>query len=474
MLPKLHFQYIAFFSFVVIFLNWLLFFDLSVDFIFLFGNFIVVVISLVLISYCQKNYIKLNEKRFIKKIFRLSLGLRVFAMLFYYSLFYYITGTEFDIEAQDAVWYDEIAQLTSASLLDGTFSWIKFLIDVKGNFDDSGYILFLSIIYSIFDNSIIIARLIQTLISAFTVVLIYKIGKDIFGEKTAKITAILTASFQPLLLYASIHLKETLMIYFLLLFIYHSIQLLKKHNFVSVIVILFSFFALLSFRTVVGLTALVSLIGYLMISGKYSIAKKGIVFFTMCIILYFLVINISLLDDVVEKAKRYAGMQTESKVSVGGTSQDGLVSGGQSFAKYAGGGVFLLQSIVMPYPSMVKTNIVFYNQTLQWYFAGGLLIWVFLSYYAYVGIYYSVKNHFKETSILIFISGMYTAALIASFYMTSIRFSIVKLILLLPFVAFGIVSSNKKIKGNFVKYAIVMCIIVLIWNYVKIAGRGLV
>ena len=473
MLSKLHFQYIIILSVIAISLNWLLFGDLSVDFIFLFGNLAVVIFSLFLINYAQSKYIELKEKKFVKTIFWFSFYVRIFALFFYYILFYSITGTEFDIEALDAIWYDEIAQLTSASFIDGTFSISSFLVNVRGNFDDSGYILFLSSIYSLFDNSVIVARLIQALLSAFTVVLIYKIGREIFEEQTGKLSAILAGAFQPLLLYASIHLKETLMIYFLILFMYQSIKIVKyNETIIPLFLLVFSFLALLSLRTVVGLTALVSLVGYLMLSAKYSLPKKLIVLFSMSFIIYFLAINISILEGAVEKSKKYAGVETDGEVKTGGTSGGQIASSGQSFAKYAGGGVLLLQSIVMPYPSMVKTNIVFYNQTLQWYFAGGLLIWAFLSYYAYVGIYYSVKNQFKQSSILIFNAGIYTAALISSFYMTSIRFNIIKLVLLIPFVAFGIVSSNKRIKGNFIKYAIVMCIIVLIWNYIKLAGRG--
>jgi hypothetical protein len=473
MLSKRHFQYIFFLSFFIFLINYLLFGNLSVDFIFLFGNFIVVILSLFLINYCQLTYLRLNEKIFIKRIFLFSLWLTIFAVLFYYALFYYITGTEFDVEPLDAIPYDAMAQQTAASFHNGTFSIVNLLIQVKGSFDDTGYIMFLSLIYSFFNNSIIIARLIQAIISALTVILIYKVGKNVFDDKTGKLSAILTATFQPFLLYASIHMKETIMIYFLFLFIHQCIKIHnKKINVGSIIILIFSLVALFSCRTVLGLIAFVSFLGYLLIAAKYSVAKKMIILLSMGTIVFFLIINLPAFSDIADKAERYAGMDTGAQGTLGGKTADQVASG-QSLMKYAGGGVLLLQSIVMPYPSTVRTNIVFYDQTLQWYYAGGLLIWAFLSYYAYIGLYYSIKNKFKQSSILIFIIAIYTIALISSLYITSIRFNIVKIALLMPFIAFGVVSANKRANNNFIKYAVVVSIIVLIWNYVKLSGRGL-
>jgi hypothetical protein len=477
MLSKLHIQYIAGLSIITILLNLLLFTSLSVDFVFLAGNIFVVAITLILFNFCQVKYLHLKERIFIKKIFWFSLFLRIFAVLFYYFLFYYITGTEFDVEAIDALAYDEAARETAASVQVGSFSPASFIVSVGGNFDDSGYVIFLTLIYSIFNNSVIAARIVQAIFSALIDVLVYKVSKEIFDEKTGKLASIITAIFQPLLLYTSIHMKEILMLYFLFLFIYECIRLFKNRTniVVSVIIIIFSLLALFSFRAVLGLAALVSVFGYIMISGKRIFTfRKFIILLLVGTIVYFLSVNLVILKDTVEKSKRIIGVKTETSGSLGGVSQDAYLSSGQSFAKYAGAGVFMVQSIVLPYPSMVKTNIVFYNQTLQWYFAGGLLIWVFLTYYAYVGIYYSIKNKFREASILIFLIGIYTASLISSMYITSIRYNIVKVVLLIPFVASGIILSNKKIRKNFIRYAILIVVIVLLWNFIKVAGRGLI
>ncbi|MGB3947095.1 MAG: glycosyltransferase family 39 protein [Bacteroidia bacterium] len=449
---------------------------MSVDIIFLLGNLIVVLISVFSINYCQLKYLNLSEKIFVRRILGFSLLLRIFAVLFYYAIFYYITGTEFDVEAIDALDYDESAQRTAESILNGTFTFVGFLIDIKAQFDDSGYVMFLSLIYIVFNKSIIVVRLIQAIISAATVVLIYKVSKDIFDEKTAKLSAILTASFHPLLLFSALHLKETLMSYFILLFIYQCIKLVNKKVSINIVLLLaFSLLALFSFRTILGLIALLSFVGYWFLSNNDSIIKK-IAFLTIgCLLGVILVINIPALDNVVYKSSKYLGIQTEGKGSgtVGGITPEQMASG-QSFAKYAGGGVFLIQSLIMPYPSMVRTNIVYYDQTLQWYFAGGLFFWCFLSYYAYIGVYNSLRKQFKKSSILIFTALLYTFALIGSLYITSIRFNIVKMILLIPFIAYGIIYSSTRVRTNFMSYAIVVALIILAWNYIKLAGRGYV
>lgn len=476
MIPVKHFQYITIFSVLVMFINKLIFGDLSVDFVFLLGNFIVIVLFLSLLRYCQSVYLKMDGKKFIKKIFYFSFAIRVFAVLFYYLLFYYITGTEFDVEASDALWYDYVAKQTAASFRDGTFSSINFLIDIRGSFDDGGYIFILSLIYFLFSDSVILARIVQALLSALTVVLIYKIVGKVFDEHKAKLSAIIIATFQPLLLYASLHLKETFMVYFLLLFLHSGIKLVKeKVNLLTIVVLLASLIAMFSFRTVLGLIAMASFLGYLFLNSEYSYMRAAMLFVIIGVCVYFVAINFTILDDVVDKSKRYVGIETEATNSLGGTTASSFSDQGQSFGKYAGGGIFLLQSIVTPYPSMVKTNIMYYEQTLQWYYGGGLLIWAFLSYYAYIGLYYCIKENFKQGSIILFSLGIYTAALISSLYITSIRFNIIKMVLVIPFIAYGVAiaaSSSKKNK-HFVKYAVLMSIIVLIWNYIKIAGRGL-
>ena len=479
MLSKLHFQYMIFLSFVVISLNWALFESLSVDFIFLYGNFIVVLFSLSLMYYFQSNLFHLKERFFIKRIFWYSLGIRIFAVLLYYILFFWITGTEFNVEATDELWYDETAKVIAESIWNGTFSCRNCIDQINAAFDDSGYIFFLTLIYAVFNKSVIVVRLIQALIGSATVVLIYRIGKNLFGEEAGKQAAILSAVFQPLILYVSIHLKETLMVYFVLLFIYHSIKIVTmKHSKLSIVLLVFSLIAILSFRTVLGFICFVSFIVYLSIQNNYSLIRR-LIFLSVFVIASIILLNyLGTLEEVVSKSKRYAGIKVEKDIKIGGRSKELYESKGQSFAKYAGVGFLATQGISTPYPSMVKTNISKYNQTLQWYFAGGLLVWSYISFYAYVGLYYSIKKHFKLRSILIFNVAIYTAALISSVYIMSIRFNIIKLSLLIPFIGYGIVISNKQKKHffryAFFTYAFIMSIMVLLWNYVKLAGRGLI
>lgn len=474
MLPSSHFRYMVFLSVLVVSMNWTLFKSYSVDLIFLFGNIAVVIICLSLMYYCQSKLLALREKIFTKRIFWVSFGIRIFAVLFYYILFYSITGTEFDIEALDALFYDSVARIISDSIWDGTFSLDDFLYQFGLSFDNSGYIIFLSLIYSVFAKSVLVARLFQALIGAFTVVLIYRVAKNLFGEKAGKLSAIIAATFHPLLLYVSIHLKETIMVYFLFLFVYQSINILNHNRSIRAILLLvFSFVALLSFRTVLGLTAFLSFVGYLIFNNKGSVIRRLtfiLIFGFGCV---FFLYNIDVIEQVSAKSKRYAGISAEEDVRTGGRTIDQYKSRGQSIAQYVGFAALATQIINTPYPSMVKTNIAFYNQTLQWYFAGGLLIWSYLSFYTIVGLYYSIKYKLKNTSILIFPFIMYTAALVSSVYIMSIRHNIIKLALLIPFTGYGIIVSTKRIRRHFIKYASLISIIILIWNYLKLAGRGL-
>ncbi|WP_298245926.1 ArnT family glycosyltransferase [uncultured Christiangramia sp.] len=439
-----------------------------VEFPFLFQVFITVLFTSFLLQIAQGKFFYLESKRFQRSIFWFSLIIRLAALLVYYFVFYEITGTEFDIEAKDALWYHDVA----LRLHDRSFLELKNI-----NFfslDDSGYPIILSLKYFISGNSILFARFVQVIIGSFSVVLIYKISKSLFNESTGKITAIIMACFQPLALYSALHLKETYMIFFLLLSIYFGVRIVqeKRKSIGNILILVVSLASLFLFRTVLGLIAVFSLGIFFFYINKTNFIIKILLIVLSVGGMFLALNNFSSGKEILDKANGYLGLETDTNIALGGRSQELYEKRGHSLAKYATGVVLLPQMYVTPYPSIVKTNISFYNQTLQWYFAGGLMFWSFISYYGLVGFYKACRYNFRKSFFLILITTVYTLALISAFYIMSIRYNILKMVLLFPFVGYGLISGNdKKHHKYFLFYIVGMIFIIYMWNFIKLLGR---
>lgn len=466
-------EIIAWFSFITMLINGILFGSLSVNFIFLFGNYLVIIIALLLMINVTRKYNKLPEKLFVRKIFFLSLRVRLFSSLFLYILFYYITGTELDVEPLDSLGFHEAGVEVANLFRNNDFSFMELIV-LSAGFDYIGYTSFLGIVYFFTNDSVIVVRIIQIFIGSYSVLQIYYIGRMVWNEHIGKNSAIIAMAFQPLIMYDSMHLRETFMVLTFLLFIRYTFVTINYGITLKRIIILLSvLIALTILRTALFVVALLSLITYLLLYSKAKIYRKAIISLFIVFAFYLLVNNVSQFTLVEQKMLGYAGMETE--VKGGGRSLEQFSDNNQTYASILSVPLLAIQSLSTPYPSMVKTNIALYNQTLQWYYIGGLMIYGYLIFFGYLGVYKFYKDRVKrKKNSLILISLAYNIlALVTSAYIFSIRFNIIKMAIAILFIGYGLSYYNKKMKPAFIIYCIFISVIIIAWNYVKLAGRGL-
>lgn len=410
---------------------------------------------------------------FYKNLFWISFIFRIFIILIIYLILQKIGSGDISIEEYDTVFYDSFARDLANYYKSGSNNAnIKYFFDL--DFDDKGYIFILSIIYFLFDN-ILFAKLIQGLFDAFSVILVAKISTNVFSENIGKTAGSIAAIFLPMIVIASLHTKEVFMIFFLLLAIYYSINLVKYHfNLKNISIVFLSIIALFSMRIIVGFFVFVSIIYYIFLNFNKSFTSKIISPIVFISIFIFSFNYFGIDKPIFEKLGGYFGYDVSDEIKIGGRSVMEYETKGQNYAKYASGILTAPQVIITPYPSFVRTNIKLYDTTMQWYFTAGLFLWSFLSFYAFIGIYYAIKYKFKESSIIFIILMLYIIVLVISLYITSIRFNIPKLVLLLIFSAAGMHYKLKKPKRYFLYYTITLCILIIGWNYIKLAGRGMV
>ena len=115
-----------------------------------------------------------------------------FRGLFLYWFHNEMTGQPFMFHAADALGYHEEAKWMASTLREGNFSsYLTYKFAMSNGVSDAGYPMYLGFVYLLTDDSIIVARLLKSIWSALSCVLIYRLGKRNFGEHVGRLAAIL-------------------------------------------------------------------------------------------------------------------------------------------------------------------------------------------------------------------------------------------------------------------------------------------
>jgi len=439
--------------------------SLSIDYSFLLMSFSIASLCSIYYYFSFKKLI--NVLNFKRKIFWISFLIRFISVVLYYFLFLSVTKTPFEVTFADSTFYDEIGRKIANEIrtLRLNFSWLFY----KREADDTGYGFFLGGLYTLFNDSIFLTRVVQAIISSYTVVLSYKIGKLTWDEKTGRYIAILFSGFHTFILYATLHLREFLMVHILFFLIYQFIRYKNKFSIKKLGLIILGIISMLFLRTVIVVVFIAAVGIYTFLMERRSTKRMILssLIFTAFVLIIF---NFSFFDSTATKLLGYAGI--EENVRLGGYTEERVMGTGMSLAQYVIGPVVLIPSLIFPIPSLLKLSIEQFGQSMHWYFTGGLILWVFLSIYFFKGMLQSIKDRNKNAIFVIILIVLYAIVLVKSFYFPSIRFNQIKMPLLLLFVPYGMTLLKNK-KFNYSFYFIIATFVILGYNYLRISGRGL-
>ena len=144
--------------------------------------------------------------------------------------------------------------------------------------------------------------------------------------------------------------------------------------------------------------------------------------------------------------------------------------GGNQFAKYASGAIFAPLIVVIPFPTMIYIETQENLQRLN----GGYFIRNFLAFFILFTLVIIIKQKKWRDFVLIYtFTFSYLFILALSQFAQSERFHLPALPFLLIMAAYGISNSTPKIKRYLNFYMIILFCIIVIWNWFKLAGRGL-
>ncbi|MGM9837779.1 MAG: glycosyltransferase family 39 protein [Paludibacteraceae bacterium] len=421
---------------------------------------------------------KYTPVAFVKQLFWVALGIRVVYVIFSYFYYNLMTGKPFEYGSADAWIYHLAAQDMARFMRGGNFNIPEILVKAYGSevgLSDSGYPTYLAFVYYLSGSSVMVARLLKALWSAFTCVLMYRIAARNFGEPVARMTGIFCLLMPNLIYYCGLHLKETEMLFLVAATMDMAEQLLRtrKFNIWLVLPLALGVFALLTMRTVLGgVMAIAILMAFVLSSSRVAGWGRRIAVGILVLGMLGLVFNEQITAELNQTYQdgRAAESQQRSMSWRAETNR---------FAKYAGAAVFAPLIFTIPFPTLVDVDQQYNQQLINGgnYVKGLLSFFVIFAFVMLVfgksmrkGLYSdSWRNHVLPIA---FVVG-YLIVLVFSSFAQSERFHIPVLPFELMFAAYGLTLLTKKDTKMVRLWYAGMFVAIVGWSWFKLAGRGL-
>lgn len=455
----------------------------AVTVFFLYGSFLTKNLAIEKIS---------KEKKFEKKIFWIAFIPRLLWVLLIFGIFQSNYGNAFGFENGDAPYYNDLGAFVAKLISKGNFHFYDEISHWSGHDDisDMGYGIYVGFIYWLTGSggdtlvhaagsgieevstfSILTVRFIKCILSAITVLLIYKLTKRNFGEQTGRIAAIFCALWPNFWYYCGAHLKETEMVFLGVLFVEQADQMLRSRQFTAwkVIPVLLIAAALFTVRTPLGLVALLALVfSLVMSSSKVVNWGKRIIVGGLAILLIGVIAG-----NRIEEESRGLFEQVQSGQQRENMEWRARREHGNAFAKYAGKSVFAPLIFTIPFPSMVRP---FEGQDVQQLLNGGNFVKNIISFFTIMAMVMLLmsgkwRDHLLPLSFLL----GYLVVLTMSTFAQSERFHQPAVPFEMMFAAYGLSVAVTKLKYKrwFTYWSALMFVAAIVWNWFKIKGRGL-
>ena len=404
--------------------------------------------------------------------------LRAVWVVISYALYHNWTGTAFSIDAADELFYNDVAHYTAGMMRNGDWNIYSNIVDYSGNiqYSDMGYPIYLTFIYWIFGDSIVIARLTKAILSAWTAVLMYKLASRNFGENVGRVTAIICMLMPNLIYYCSFQLKEVEMVFLCILFAERADFLLRKGKlaFVPTAALMMIPAVMFMIRTALAATMVMAFFCALLLSSERVVSwGRRALLLTLALVFAGVVLttSTSIGHDIQQMWQQRGSTQQTNmewraeRVDKGGFHND--------FAKYAGAAVFAPMIFTIPFPTMVET----YGQENQKMIHGGNFVKNILSGFTIAALFMLLfSGDWRKYVLPLALLCGYLVVLVFSSFAHSERFHLPIVPFTLMFAAYGISKMNEVwwIKKYFPYWCALMFVAAIAWNWFKLAGRGMI
>lgn len=412
-----------------------------------------------------KNY---SPKAFIKKLFTTALIIRIIYVVFSFWFYNEMTGTPFEFGAADVTFYNHMGEYGHTLLSNDEWNLLeKFDAYAKMALSDSGYPIYLSFVYWIFDDSIFLTRILKAVWSAWTCVLVYKLASRNFGESVGRIAAVFCMLMPNLIYYCGMHLKETEMVFLIVLFAERADYAMraKQLDWKALIIAIVAACILFLFRTVLAAVAMIALATTLMLSSRkvLSLSKK-IAIGTFVVLTMVATVGNQLMQEAEELLEQSGDNQAQSM------AWRAERKGGNEFAKYAGAAVFAPMIFTIPFPTLVNTP----TQEDQRMIHGGNYVKNITSAFTIFALFSLLfSGEWRKHVLIIAVCCGYLVVIALSEFAHSERFHLPALPFSLIFAALGISFLQNKHKKWYNYWYMLIFVANIAWAWFKLRGRGM-
>lgn len=442
----------------------LLFFDYAISWYYMVMGIVETSLFFLLASYLTKKWLVIKDtKRFLIKLFGVALLLRLIWVVFSYYFYLSQLGSPFEFDSADAIGYHDEAEWLAGE--DWRTIMVYLFYDRLG-YSDSGYPLYLTILYKVFGSNIIIPRLIKAVLSSLACVLVYKLIDRSMGEKIGRMAALFCAFMPNLYIYCGLHLKETEMIFLEIAFLERADYLYRSNKTKAwdILVPLFLCLSLFLFRTALGAVAALSFVTALVFTPTKVSAKTQRVRIALWLVLAVTVLGGSAIMNEVEE-------MIHNKDSNQKLQRMEQTSRGNRWAQYATGTVMAPMAFVVPFTTMVDTG-----QNNQLVLHGGNFVRNFMGVFVLLGLYSAlfVKKKWRDFALIGSFTVFYLLVVALSAFANSERFLLPALPGLLIMAAYGISELNSKNYKWIKVWYVVVVLMQVGWAFFKLGSRGIV
>ena len=436
--------------------------NFAMRFIFMVMGLVSVVGFFIGSSFLTNNWKKLNSRLFEMRIFSIAFILRLAWVFFSYFFFISLTGQPFEYGAADSIGYHQEAQWVMTK----DWSFIFPYYFGRGGVSDAGYPFYLTVLYKVFGDGLLLPRVLKAIWSSWTCVLIYKLTSRSIDEDAGRMAGIFTMLMPNLIMYCGLHLKETEMLFLTVAFLERTDYMIrsKEYSVVSIILSLLLCASLFLFRTVLGSVAFLSLCtGVLFTSTRVvGFIKKALV--TFWIVLALVVVAGGTISAEIE---RYYVERTENQTQ----RRNEQTLRGNQWAQYATGAVMAPMMFVLPFSTMVDVDEQYTQQMLH----GGNLVRNYMGYFVLVALFVTFFRRKDWRNYLLM--GTYTVGYLAilslSGFANSERFLLPALPGLIFMWSYGVRYLNKRSYKYLGFWVFIVFIMQVAWAYFKLGSRSL-
>jgi 4-amino-4-deoxy-L-arabinose transferase-like glycosyltransferase len=392
----------------------------------------------------------------------------VIYVVFSYWFYNEMTGISFEFHPGDVMFYNEMGQYGHKLLSNGEWNLLeKFEGYANVELSDSGYPIYLSFVYWIFDDSIFLTRMLKAVWSAWTCVLVYKLASRNFGESVGRMAAIFCMLMPNFVYYCGIHLKETEMIFLIVLFAERAdfSMRAKQLDWKALIIAIVAACILFLFRTALAAVAMIALATTLMLSSRKVLSlRKKIAIGAFVVLAMFATVGNQLMQEAEELLAKSGDSQSTSM------QWRAERKGGNEFAKYAGAAVFAPLIFTIPFPTLVDTP----NHENQRMIHGGNYVKNITSAFTIFALFtLLLSGNWRKHVLIIAVGCGYLVVIALSAFAQSERFHLPALPFSLILAALGISMLSNKQKKWFNYWLIFIFVANIAWAWFKLRGRGM-